>query len=168
MNPTLENEKIGEEFAEYLEKEINNDFSNIDNNEKDKILKLVDKCVKKYESIIDSTFVNATPINSDTNFATNEAIAINSDTNNNTNNRSSITRNLKIPLKLAYNTTIGELRNGRIPILDSIHRAVYRKLYNREGEYGSTVFSKRENYLKLGGKKGSRSKRNTKTMKNKK
>ena len=167
MNPTLENEKIGEEFAEYLEEEINNDFSNIDNDEKYKILKLVDKCINKYDSIIDSTFVNATPINSDNN-ATNEAIAINSDTNNNTNNRSSITRNLKIPLKLAYNTTIGELRNGRIPILDSIHRAVYRKLYNREGEYGSTVFSKRENYLKLGGKKGSRSKRNTKTMKNKK
>ena len=163
MNPTLENEKIGEEFAEYLEKEINNDFSNIDNNEKDKILKLVDKCVKKYESIIDSTFVNATPINSENN-ATNEAIAINSDTNN----RSSITRNLKIPLKLAYNTTIGELRNGRMPILDSIHRAVYRKLYNREGVNGSTVFPKGENYFKLGGKKGSRSKRNTKTIKNKK
>lgn len=163
MNPTLENEKIGEEFAEYLEEEIDNDFSNIDNDEKDKILKLVDKCVKKYESIIDSTFVNATPINSDNN-ATNEAIAINSDTNN----RSSITRNLKIPLKLAYNTTIGELRNGRMPILDSIHRAVYRKLYNREGVNGSTVFPKGENYFKLGGKKGSRSKRNTKTIKNKK
>jgi len=159
MNPTLENEKIGEEFVKYLEKEIDNDFSNIDNNEKDKILKLVDKCVKKYESIIDSTFVNATPINMEDN-AVNEASA--------TNDRRSITRNLKIPLKLAYNTTIGELRNGRIPILDSIHRAVYRKLYNRDGEDGSTVFSKRENYFKLGGKKNPRSKRNSKTMKNKK
>uniref|UniRef100_A0A6C0DLB7 Uncharacterized protein n=1 Tax=viral metagenome TaxID=1070528 RepID=A0A6C0DLB7_9ZZZZ len=145
MNPTLENEKIGEEFVKYLEKEINNDFSNIDNDEKDKILKLVDKCVKKYDAIIDSTFVNATPINIEDN-AVNEASATNND-------RRSITRNLKIPLKFAYNTTIGEVRNGRIPILDSIHRTIYRKLYNKNGEHGSTVFPKDENYYKLGGKK---------------
>ena len=145
MNPTLENEKIGEEFVKYLEKEINNDFSNIDNDEKDKSLKLGDKCVKKYDAIIDSTFVNATPINIEDN-AVNEASATNND-------RRSITRNLKIPLKFAYNTTIGEVRNGRIPILDSIHRTIYRKLYNKNGEHGSTVFPKDENYYKLGGKK---------------
>jgi hypothetical protein len=159
MNPILENEKIGEEFVEYLEEQINNDFSNIDNNEKDKILKLVYKCVKKYDTIIDSTFVNATQINTENN-AVNEASA--------TNDRRSIISKLKTVPKFAYNTTIGEFRNRRIPIVDSIYRTIYRKLWYKDGDYGSTVFPKGEGYYKLGGKKKSRSKRNSKTMKNKK
>ena len=32
--------------------------------------------------------------------------------------------------KIAYNSTIGELRNGRFPIVDTIWRTGYRKKYN--------------------------------------
>jgi len=163
MNTTLENKK-SEEFVEYLEQQINKDFRNINDDEKDKILRLVDNCLTEYDKMINSTFVNATPINMEDN-TVNDASATNNNTNNNTR---SIINKLKKGSNFLYNTTIAEARNGRIPILDSIHRTIYRKLYNRHGEHGSTVFPEREGYYKLGGKKNSRSKRNSKTMKNKK
>jgi len=89
---------------------------------------------------------------------------------------SSILNNLKKGPKLLYNTTVGELRNGRIPILDSAYRTLYRKSLNPNNANGTEVFQKNEGYYRLGGKFRSRRKRkykiktrkNRKTRKNKK
>ena len=51
-----------------------------------------------------------------------------------------------------YNTTVGELKNGRIPILDSAYRTVYRKSFNPDNSKGRDVFQKSEGYYILGGK----------------
>ena len=75
---------------------------------------------------------------------------------------------LKKGPKLLYNTTIGELKNGRIPILDSGYRTFYRKSFNPDNTKGNEVFSKSEGYYRLGGKKLSRRKRKNKTRKNSK
>jgi hypothetical protein len=84
--------------------------------------------------------------------------------------KSGILNNLKKGPKLLYNTTVGELRNGRIPILDSAYRTLYRKSLNPNNPKGREVFQKNEGYYRLGGKYRSRRKRKnkTKTRKNRK
>ena len=84
--------------------------------------------------------------------------------------KSSILNNLKKGPKLLYNTTVGEFRNGRIPILDSAYRTLYRKSLNPNNSNGTEVFQKNEGYYRLGGKYRSRRKRKnkTKTRKNRK
>jgi len=77
--------------------------------------------------------------------------------------KSSILNNLKKGPKLLYNTTVGELRNGRIPILDSAYRTLYRKSLNPNNSNGTEVFQKNEGYYRLGGKYSSRQKRKPKT-----
>jgi hypothetical protein len=57
--------------------------------------------------------------------------------------KNNVLSNLKKGPKLLYNTTIGELKNGRIPILDSAYRTVYRKSYNPNNSKGKDVFQKR-------------------------
>jgi len=89
------------------------------------------------------------------------------DTKNDNNDaivkKNNLLSNLKKGPKLLYNTTIGELKNGRIPILDSAYRTVYRKSYNPNNSKGKDVFQKSEGYYRLGGKYGSRRKRKNKT-----
>ena len=77
---------------------------------------------------------------------------------------------LKKGPKLLYNTTVGELKNGRIPILDSGYRTFYRKSFNPDNTKGNEVFPKSEGYYRLGGKQVSRRKRKNKnkTRKNSK
>jgi hypothetical protein len=60
--------------------------------------------------------------------------------------------------KVAYNSTFGELRNGRIPIADTGFRTIYRKLWNKEGR---DVFDKKEGYYKLGGKRTRKAKKSS-------
>jgi hypothetical protein len=69
---------------------------------------------------------------------------------------------LKKGPKLLYNTTVGELKNGRIPILDSGYRTFYRKSFNPDNTKGNEVFPKSEGYYRLGGKLVSRRKRKNK------
>jgi hypothetical protein len=87
----------------------------------------------------------------------------NSSESNPINKNTTLFKNLKKGPKLLYNTTIGELKNGRIPILDSAYRTVYRKSYNPNNSKGKHVFQKSEGYYRLGGKYGSRRKRKNKT-----
>jgi hypothetical protein len=87
----------------------------------------------------------------------------NSSESNPINKNTTLFKNLKKGPKLLYNTTIGELKNGRIPILDSAYRTVYRKSYNPNNSKGKDVFQKSEGYYRLGGKYGSRRKRTNKT-----
>jgi hypothetical protein len=77
--------------------------------------------------------------------------------------KNNVLNNLKKGPKLLYNTTVGELKNGRIPILDSAYRTIYRKSLNPKNSKGSDVFQKSEGYYRLGGKYGSRRKRKNKT-----
>jgi len=90
----------------------------------------------------------------------------------NTENKSGLLQNMKKGSKLLYNTTIGEVKNGRFPIIDSAYRTFYRKSFNPNNSKGSEVFPKNEGYYKLGGKHNSRRKRknknNTKKTNNKK
>ena len=57
-----------------------------------------------------------------------------------------------------YNSTIGELRNARVPILSTVARTVYRKLLSNEGK---PVFDTKENYYKLGGKRTRKAKKSS-------
>jgi hypothetical protein len=68
------------------------------------------------------------------------------------NNKNSIFQNMKKAPKLLYNSTIGEMRNARIPILDSAYRTFYRKSFNPDNPKGTDVFPKSEGYYKLGGR----------------
>jgi hypothetical protein len=80
--------------------------------------------------------------------------------------KNNLLSNLKKGPKLLYNTTVGELKNGRIPILDSAYRTVYRKSFNPDNSKGRDVFQKSEGYYRLGGRMHiSRRKRKTKTYK---
>lgn len=36
--------------------------------------------------------------------------------------------------KIGYNSTVGEMRNGRIPVADTAFRTFYRKKFNNTGE----------------------------------
>jgi hypothetical protein len=96
------------------------------------------------------------------------------DSKNNNNNNTILEKNnaldqLKKGPKLLYNTTVGEVKNGRIPVLDSAYRTVYRKSYNPNNPKGKDVFQESEGYYRLGGKYRSRRKRKNKnnTRKNK-
>jgi hypothetical protein len=90
--------------------------------------------------------------------------------------KNGIMNTLKKGSKLLYNTTLGELRNGRMPILDSAYRTLYRKSLNPNNPKGTEVFQKNEGYYRLGGKYRShrkrknkiKSRKNRKTRKNKK
>jgi hypothetical protein len=86
----------------------------------------------------------------------------------NTENKSGLFQNMKKGSKLLYNTTIGEVKNGRFPIIDSAYRTFYRKSFNPNNPKGTEVFPKNEGYYKLGGKHNSRRKRKNKTKKTKK
>lgn len=77
-------------------------------------------------------------------------------------NNSSFFQNMKKGSKLLYNTTIGEVKNGRFPIVDSAYRTFYRKSFNPNNPKGTDVFPKSEGYYKLGGKHSSRRKRKNK------
>jgi hypothetical protein len=77
--------------------------------------------------------------------------------------KNNLLSNLKKGPKLLYNSTVGELKNGRIPILDTAYRTVYRKSYNPYNSKGRDVFQKSEGYYRLGGKYSSRQKRKPKT-----
>jgi len=83
--------------------------------------------------------------------------------------KNNVLNNLKKGPKLLYNTTVGEIKNGRIPIIDSAYRTIYRKSLNPNNSKGSDVFQKSEGYYRLGGKYCSRRKRKNKnkTKKNK-
>ncbi len=89
----------------------------------------------------------------------------NSNESNMINKDTTLFKNLKKGPKLLYNTTIGELKNGRIPILDSAYRTIYRKSYNPDNSKGKDVFQKSEGYYRLGGKYSSRRKRKNKKNK---
>lgn len=73
----------------------------------------------------------------------------------------------KLGAKFVYNITAREFMNGRIPILDSIHRLVYRKIWNPQNPNGTEVFPKSEGYYRLnlkpkpkaGGKKNNKTKK---------
>ena len=84
---------------------------------------------------------------------------------NETNNKKTMFQNMKTVPKLLYNTTIGEMRNARIPILDSAYRSVYRKSFNPDTTKGNIVFPKSEGYYKLGGKYYSGNRRRIKKTK---
>jgi hypothetical protein len=105
----------------------------------------------------DPLSVNDMEISLDTKSDNNDAIV----------KKNTVLDNLKKGPKLLYNSTIGELKNGRIPILDSAYRAVYRKSYNPNNSKGTDVFQKSEGYYRLGGKYGSRRKRKNKTRQKK-
>jgi hypothetical protein len=62
----------------------------------------------------------------------------------------------------AYNSTIQEAKNGRVPIADTLWRTFYRKLWNPKNSYGPYVFSEKEGYRYLGGSFRSHSKRKSK------
>jgi len=77
--------------------------------------------------------------------------------------KSNTLNTLKKGPKLLYNITIGEIQNGRIPVVDSAYRTIYRKSLNPNNSKGKDIFQKSEGYYRLGGKYRSRSKRNVKT-----
>jgi len=60
--------------------------------------------------------------------------------------------------KLAYNSTIGELRNGRVPIVDAIWRTGYRKWHNPTKP---NVFEEKKGYYPLGGKRTRKAKKSS-------
>jgi hypothetical protein len=105
--------------------------------------------------------------------STNDVEIILDSKNNNNNNaiveKNNVLNQLKKGPKLLYNTTVGELKNGRIPVLDTAYRSVYRKSYNPNNPKGKEVFQESEGYYRLGGKYRSRRKRKNKnkTRKNK-
>jgi hypothetical protein len=139
------NETLPATFVNELSDQINKEFSELDENTKNKILLLIDSSLEKYEKLQnDNSKVNGTTLNNVKNGA-------------------------KLGAKFAYNITAREVLNGRIPIVDTIHRLVYRKLWNRQNSNGTEVFPKSEGYysLKLNPKSKVGGKKNNKTKKNK-
>jgi len=99
---------------------------------------------------------------------TDNEIILNKEANNNTNEKkNTMLKTLTKGPKILYNTTIGELKNGRIPLVDTGIRAFYRKSFNPSNTKGNEVFPKSEGYYRLGGKHVSRRKRKIKKRKNK-
>jgi hypothetical protein len=139
------NETLPATFVNELSDEINKEFSELDENTKNKILLLIDNSLEKYEKL------------------QNDSSKVNGSTLNNVKNGA------KLGAKFAYNITAREVLNGRIPIVDTIHRLVYRKLWNRQNSNGTEVFPKSEGYysLKLNPKSKVGGKKNNKTKKNK-
>jgi len=131
----LQNEKSVDNFVNELSENINNEFPDLDENNKNKILKMIEDSLQKYEGL------------------KNEELK-----------KNSIMQNMKKVPKLLYNTTIGEVRNGRIPILDSIHRKIYRKFINPENTEGTKAFTKKYGYYPLGGNKHSRKRNKTRKI----
>jgi len=132
----LQNEKSVDNFVNELSENINNEFPDLDENNKNKILKIIEDSLQKYEGL------------------KNEELK-----------KNSIMQNMKKVPKLLYNTTIGEVRNGRIPILDSIHRKIYRKFINPENTEGTKAFTENDGYYPLGGNKHSRKRNKTRKTK---
>jgi len=60
--------------------------------------------------------------------------------------------------KIGYNSTVGEIRNGRVPVADTAWRTLYSKKLNNTGE---DVFNKDEGYYKLGGKRTRKAKKSS-------
>jgi hypothetical protein len=139
------NETLPATFVNELSDQINKEFSELDENTKNKILLLIDSSLEKYEKL------------------QNDSSKVNGSTLNNVKNGA------KLGAKFAYNITAREVLNGRIPIVDTIHRLVYRKLWNRQNSNGTEVFPKSEGYysLKLNPKSKVGGKKNNKTKKNK-
>jgi hypothetical protein len=137
------NETLPATFVNELSDQINEDFSELDEKSKDKILLLVANSLEKYEKL------------------QNDNSKVNGSTLNNVKNTA------KLGAKFAYNITAREVLNGRIPIVDTIHRLVYRKLWNRQNSNGTEVFPKSEGYYslnlnpksKVGGKKNNKTKK---------
>jgi hypothetical protein len=139
-------ENLPDIFVNELSNQINEEFSELDQNSKDKILLLVANSLEKYEKLQnDNSNVNGSIVNNVKNGA-------------------------KLGAKFVYNITAREFMNGRIPILDSIHRLVYRKLWNPQNPNGTEVFPKSEGYYRLNLKPQPKAggKKNNKTKKNKK
>ena len=143
---TTMNEPLPDIFVNELSDQINQDFSELDEKSKDKILLLVANSLEKYEKLQnDNSKVNGSIVNNVKNGA-------------------------KLGAKFVYNITAREFMNGRIPILDTIHRLVYRKLWNPQNPNGTEVFPKSEGYYSLkvkpqpnvGGKKKNKTKKNYK------
>ena len=124
-NQILQNEKSIDNFVNELSENINTEFSDLDENNKNKILKFIEDSLQKYENL----------------------------KNDDSTKKNSIMQNMKKVPKILYNTTIGDARNGRIPILDSIHRTIYRKYFNPENTHSTVTFPKEEGYYRLGGNK---------------
>jgi hypothetical protein len=138
-NQILQNEKSIDNFVNELSENINNEFPHLDENNKNKILKLIEDSLQKYENL-----------------------------KNEDSKKYSIIKNMKKVPKILYNTTIGDARNGRIPILDSIHRTIYRKFVNPENTNGTEAFPKKEGYYRLGLGGNKPSQKRNKTRKTKK
>jgi len=136
-NQILQNEKSVDNFVNELSENVNNEFPDLDENNKNKILKIIEESLQKYENLKTD------------------------DSKNKELKKNSIMHNMKKVPKFLYNTTIGEVRNGRIPILDSIHRKIYRKFINPENTEGTKAFTKKDGYYPLGGNKHSRKRNKT-------
>jgi hypothetical protein len=65
--------------------------------------------------------------------------------------------------KIGYNSTFGELSNGRIPVLDTMYRTGYEKGY--KGDEGKKVFDAKKGYYELGGKRTRKNKKASKKRK---
>jgi uncharacterized protein YpuA (DUF1002 family) len=135
-NGVLQNEKSIDNFVNELSENVNNEFQDLDETNKNKILKMIEDSLQKYEVL-----------------------------KNEDSKKNSIMQTMKKVPKLLYNTTIGEVRNGRIPILDSIHRKIYRKFINPENTNGTEAFPKKEGYYRLGGNKHSQKRNKTRKTK---
>jgi hypothetical protein len=64
--------------------------------------------------------------------------------------------------KIGYNSTLGDLRNARIPVLDTMYRTYDRKVHDPDKKY---VFDPDEHYYKLGGKRTRKNKKASKKRK---
>lgn len=64
--------------------------------------------------------------------------------------------------KIGYNSTLGELRNLRIPIADTLRRTFDTKVYDPGKKY---VFDTNEHYYRLGGKRTRKNKKASKKRK---